>query len=1103
MGAFAAENSIKELEPGITAGLKFDRFRADAFVLVVLMLSSVYFSCAVMFIASLGVFYAVSRLFLLSGRLRFVLVTAAASITSLHQLIIHWHVELPSLIYYTTAFFTNFCIYALPIGMVVSLFLILKALVRIVLHRSTTPEDNVSDFDYASGPVTTIDVAAPPVSAAAGAAAAGAAAAGAVGNDAAIAASEDRACMMTEDKEQPAKISAAPVEAKRAQSFYSGGRSPVASADAESAAASGAAYYVAGGSPHSGVTVERCMWFTGEEMVITSSDDEAEVSFNGTSGVSKAAACQYGAVGLRAASELHGCGTKAGSNNKKERRVAAAAVGANVPATAYAAVDMAVAVSEATVSPVVEGSSILDGSIKLNQKQQELLAQIQTTIDSKRRRKRDMYCLNTSSGEAATAGSSFGAVSGSDAELSDSTGVYVSLARNNTAAMMGAFAHEHHKLDEKVVRLDKERQMAVIEAEDKTDNTHVLIITSNVPDKVLSVQAQAQSAAPDNGSGAVVLSQQDASDRAFTIAQKAAAAAPADAAGEPTAGVAARDFADLATASEDDGIKAWRRHLSARTVLRFGVQGLVAMVAMVSLYSTFQALAMPEVHEVTVSLDVPEKFDGLDLIQLSDLQDSPIRRKERASYIFNKVAQIRPSLVVITGEFQQSQLSDPDLLPLLRMNVPYGVYAAVTTESNKLQYEYYRLFENLNYSFLSNSAHGVEIGNAHLNIIGITAQDARDGNFSVLQERHIRDSHNNLNILLSNCSRYVDLLSEVSQDSIDLMLVGHTFGGLNPLVKDSIVGLHHGFISGLYHPSNSSMMLLYVSSGSQVPDSTPSRLGSRSEITHITIHSSRIQHAKAHAVPVAVASNFTASSYPTGSAPSAEGINGDMRIVTGQGTVSGRGTLSAHDSSWHNTPEAARIAAAANNGQSIFGAGTAATASTPESAGGTTVAPALPDVATSFAPEVANDSRIKGFEYISESDLFADFTDKAAVDADEDETRIVLTDDGNKVQLRPDSFLKHIIVQDPIAIEDMTFFDQLTARMVYGSSLSEITAGEARTRRRMAQSIDPNCIPFRTAGSAADTEQKPDLEINVGSDEGISVPEAVNRLATDEEPFSC
>lgn len=84
-------------------------------VLGVILLASLYVPGAILLVVAFGVFYAVSILFNLSRRLRLSLVIIAAVLTTAHQLLVDWYFELPTAVYYITAFspisFFIFCLW--------------------------------------------------------------------------------------------------------------------------------------------------------------------------------------------------------------------------------------------------------------------------------------------------------------------------------------------------------------------------------------------------------------------------------------------------------------------------------------------------------------------------------------------------------------------------------------------------------------------------------------------------------------------------------------------------------------------------------------------------------------------------------------------------------------------------------------------------------------------------------------------------------------------------------------------------------------------------------------------------------------------------------
>lgn len=166
------------------------------------------------------------------------------------------------------------------------------------------------------------------------------------------------------------------------------------------------------------VTVEHHKWHTGEEMIIKSFDEVTEVSFNT-------------------------------ANTTVLNQSAATAVGT---VTAYDGENSQTLwsgrhISSTTTSPSLFSKSPLC-SVSAPSCRQVAATQVAAVINTP--------------GSDDTAGSNITTAIG--------------------AVMMSPFNQDHHCLASLVVSIDAEDKMAVIEAEDKSDNTHVLIITSNVPE---------------------------------------------------------------------------------------------------------------------------------------------------------------------------------------------------------------------------------------------------------------------------------------------------------------------------------------------------------------------------------------------------------------------------------------------------------------------------------------------------------------------------------------------------------------------------------------------------------------------------------------------
>jgi len=121
--------------------------------------------------------------------------------------------------------------------------------------------------------------------------------------------------------------------------------------------------------------------------------------------------------------------------------------------------------------------------------------------------------------------------------------------------------------------------------------------------------------------------------------------------------------------------------LSRRSFLTGGAGLLVPALYGVTSYQLFASIDEVDVAaEVTVPMPhLPRSLDGMTIVQLSDLHAGPYIRRKEIEYWVSLANQLRPDLVVLTGDLIDRSLDSlPDLLEGLKgLRAPLGVVAVL------------------------------------------------------------------------------------------------------------------------------------------------------------------------------------------------------------------------------------------------------------------------------------------------------------------------------------------------------------------------------------------------------------------------------------------
>lgn len=256
----------------------------------------------------------------------------------------------------------------------------------------------------------------------------------------------------------------------------------------------------------------------------------------------------------------------------------------------------------------------------------------------------------------------------------------------------------------------------------------------------------------------------------------------------------------------------------------------VAMASGITATATYNAKeAIIEYVKVPIK-DLKKEYT---LVQLSDVHIGGLIEKDFIANVVNKVNQLKPDLVAITGDLIDTDLKyiKEALHELTKLSSTYGTFFVVGN------HEYF---------------HGVEKSMDYLNSIGIKVlendnvyigEDSlgfnlagvydifgyRYGKFQPDIKAAMKNKKNSPTILLAHQPKYINELNNT--EGIDLVLSGHTHGGqIFPF--NYLVGLAQPYVKGLHQHNVNTQIYVNKGTGFWGP---PMRLGAAAEITAIKL----------------------------------------------------------------------------------------------------------------------------------------------------------------------------------------------------------------------------------------------------------------------------
>ena len=306
---------------------------------------------------------------------------------------------------------------------------------------------------------------------------------------------------------------------------------------------------------------------------------------------------------------------------------------------------------------------------------------------------------------------------------------------------------------------------------------------------------------------------------------------------------------------EDPTLKQYHNYLlnkliqGCKTLIRNCGYLICALSLIFALYNTAQIMILPDTKNVTVSLNVPVAFDGLRIVQISNLNIGPMFNRKKVADMVLKIMQMRPDIIVFTGDISIGEpwIRENTLKPLFMLNAPLGVYAVPGDRDYSMHFEHYlNMYDSHRFELLLNESRSIQYMGTKMNIIGIADESAAmNGVFLPSFDNISIDPDSHFNLILTHNPRNVRSYQTSGYHSSDLILSGNSLSSQFSFLDTITSHVNNGFLRGLYQLSPITM--LYVSGGTGTDPMLPIRYGNHAELTLLTIHSTNAVHHKAPA----------------------------------------------------------------------------------------------------------------------------------------------------------------------------------------------------------------------------------------------------------------
>ena len=290
-------------------------------------------------------------------------------------------------------------------------------------------------------------------------------------------------------------------------------------------------------------------------------------------------------------------------------------------------------------------------------------------------------------------------------------------------------------------------------------------------------------------------------------------------------------------------LKGWRR----------GVWCALA-AAVLTAWGAYEAMRIPAAksHEIAVE-GLPPAFDGLRVVQISDIHCSPASRRDYVQGVVNRVNSLNPDIVCITGDLVDGEpkFREGDMAPLAELKARYGVYGCMGNHECYSGYHLWRpIFAGMGINMLDNTCVVITNGNDRLALGGVLDktslsyyQDGKRGGKPRDKDGRLRKRWPGPDVKAAFSNAPNDVcrilmqhrpadLAHNAKNGVKLQLSGHTHGAPVWGAGWLIGQMNEGHSEGLYQEHG---LTLFVTPGAGQWVGFPLRMGVPSEVSELIL----------------------------------------------------------------------------------------------------------------------------------------------------------------------------------------------------------------------------------------------------------------------------
>lgn len=247
---------------------------------------------------------------------------------------------------------------------------------------------------------------------------------------------------------------------------------------------------------------------------------------------------------------------------------------------------------------------------------------------------------------------------------------------------------------------------------------------------------------------------------------------------------------------------------------------LLLVILLILIYGRYEGTSglITKEYKIDTS-DIDNSFDGLKIVQFSDLHYLRVVNKDMVKKIVNEINLINPDIVIFTGDLidKDFTLTDKDKDDLINelssIKAKYGKYAVLGNHDYVKNIEIFKdIYSNSNFNLLQNSYDIIySSNNDKLFIGGVDNYSYNEADINKVMEYFNDNSDISYKIILVHEPDYIDNI--LTSYNVNLVLAGHSHNGqINiPYIKNFFLPYGSRKYYENYYKVNDTD--LYISSG--------------------------------------------------------------------------------------------------------------------------------------------------------------------------------------------------------------------------------------------------------------------------------------------------